>query len=102
MYSTMRKIWEVNVYDANFVYYRIQLFYCNIEVSTHVLCFEIIHLIIGVQVSLPSCGYKICQNTWNSTHHVPIQAKLDKLYNGEQLMVLDIRTGRYLWIINVQ
>ena len=44
----MRKIWEVNVYDANFVYYRIQLFYCNIEVSTHVLCFEIIHLIIVV------------------------------------------------------
>ena len=43
----MRKIWKVNVYDANFVYYRIQLFYCNIEVSTHVLCFEIIHLIIA-------------------------------------------------------
>ena len=46
-----------------------------------------------LQAGLPNCLHKICRHDWNSTHYIPIKAIEDHLYNGEQLLALDIRTG---------
>jgi len=45
------------------------------------------------RAGLPNCLHKICRHDWNSTHYIPIKAIQDFLYNGEQLLALDIRTG---------
>jgi len=45
------------------------------------------------RAGLPNCLHKICRHDWNSTHYIPIKAVEDFLYNGEQLLALDIRTG---------
>lgn len=45
------------------------------------------------RAGLPNCLHKICRHDWNSTHYVPIKAVEDFLFNGEQLLALDIRTG---------
>jgi len=45
------------------------------------------------RAGLPNCLHKICRHDWNSTHYIPIKAIEDHLYNGEQLLALDIRTG---------
>ena len=42
---------------------------------------------------LGSCSYKICRDSWNISHNIPLAAALDKLHNGKQLVALDIRTG---------
>ncbi len=53
------------------------------------------YLHMTVQVVLGSCSYKICRDSWNLTHHIPISAALDRLHNGKQLVALDIRTGAH-------
>jgi hypothetical protein len=45
------------------------------------------------RVSLPNCLHKICSHNWNTTFTIPVHGNLDNLYNGEQSMVLDIKTG---------
>jgi len=52
------------------------------------------------RVGLPSCAHKICRHDWNSSHVIPLSAPEDWLYNGEQLVTLEIGTGAastHLW-----
>lgn len=45
------------------------------------------------RVGLPSCRHKICRNDWNSSHVIPLSAPEDWLYNGDQVVTLEISTG---------
>ena len=57
------------------------------------ICFDRFLNQLIFQAGLPNCLHKICRHDWNSTHYIPIKAVEDFLYNGEQLLALDIRTG---------
>ena len=46
------------------------------------------------QVGLARCVEKLCRDDWNTTHRVALHARLDKLHNTQQLMAMDIRTGK--------